>query len=618
MSNSAESETETTIVDVFWRRVETTPDRTAIMFKSGGSYQNMNWKTHGEKTAQFMRALIASGVQHSDKVGIMSQNRPEWTWADLAIMSCGGVTVPIYPTLNAEEACFQIEHSDLVGIFVENEKQLAKVLEASKFPHNTLKFIVMLEGESKETPDGTVIHGALDFPQFGKTKVQDEELKQARKSVKGDDLASIVYTSGTTGVPKGAMLLHRNIFAVMKDLIALGNFQENDVAFSFLPFSHVYERVGGQFLTIFQGIPLAYAESMDSVPLNLTEVKPTVLNAVPRFYEKAYQRVQAQIRHLPAAQQTFTRWAIGIGIRATRQKLKGKVAPEILNRIYKTELRIADKLVFSKIRERLGGRLRMMTSGAAPLANEVHIFFEAIGMHIIEGYGLTETCAPLACNTLDDNHFHTVGKSLPSCEVKLAKDGELLVRGANVFAGYYKNEEATKDAFDADGFFKTGDIAEIDENGYIRITDRKKDIIITSGGKHVAPQLVENLFKGDPLVSHVVVHGDRRKFITALISPNAEGVKHFCEKNGIAFASLGEAVENEKVKSEIDKSVQAKNAKLASFEKIKHYCILKEEFSVENNELTPTMKVKRKVVIEKHKKLLDSLYEKQDLQAQTA
>lgn len=607
---------ESTLVDIFWRRAEQTPERTAIMFKQDGSYQNMNWKTHAEKTAQFQRALMACGVESQHKIGIMSQNRPEWTWADLAILSCGAVTVPIYPTLNSEEASFQIDHSDLTGIFVENEKQLAKILESCEIPHKSLKFIAMFEGDCLEKPNEILIYNAFDFPNLGKGKIDDEALLKRREAVSENDLASIVYTSGTTGVPKGAMLLHRNIYAVLKDLCDLCKFNDNDIAFSFLPFSHVYERVGGQFLSIFQGIPLAYAESMETVPVNLAEVRPTVLNAVPRFYEKAYQRVQSQIRHLPAAQQTFTRWAIGIGMRATRQKLKGKVAPDILDRIYKTELRIADKLVFSKIRERFGGKLRMMTSGAAPLANEVHIFFEAIGMQIIEGYGLTETCAPLACNTLEDNKFHTVGKALPSCEVKLGKDNELLVRGANVFAGYYKNDEATKEAFDLDGFFKTGDIAEIDDQGYIRITDRKKDIIITSGGKHVAPQLIENLFKGDPLISHVVVYGDRRKFITALISLNQEGVKSFCDKNGIGFTNIEEAVELEKIKAEIDKTVQAKNGKLASFERIKHYCILKEEFSVENNELTPTMKVKRKVVIEKHKDLLDNLYEKDDLQAQ--
>lgn len=609
---------EATLVDVFWRRVAKTPDRTAIMFKQGGSYQNMNWKTHGEKTSQFQRALMACGVEPQSKVGIMSQNRPEWTWADMAILSCKAVTVPIYPTLNSQEACFQIDHADLTGIFVENEKQLAKILESLEIPHKSLKFIAMFEGDCLDKPNEILIYNPFDFPNLGKGKIDDEALVKRREAVNENDLASIVFTSGTTGVPKGAMLLHRNIYAVLKDMCELCKFNDEDVALSFLPFSHVYERVGGQFLTIFQGIPLAYAESMENVPQNLAEVKPTVLNAVPRFYEKAYQRVQAQIRHLPAAQQSFTRWAIGIGMRATRQKVKGKVAPDILDRIYKTELRIADKLVFSKIRERFGGRLRMMTSGAAPLANEVHIFFEAIGMQIIEGYGLTETCAPLACNTLEDNKFHTVGKALPSCEVKLGKDNELLVRGANVFAGYYKNEEATKEAFDQDGFFKTGDIAEIDDQGYIRITDRKKDIIITSGGKHVAPQLIENLFKGEPLISHVVIYGDRRKFITALISLNQEGIKHFCEKNGVTFNKLEDVIENEKLRAEIDKVVQAKNSKLASFEKIKHYCILKEEFSVENNELTPTMKVKRKVVIEKHKELLDNLYEKDDLQAQKA
>jgi len=611
------ADTDKNIVDTLWRRVSENPERTAIMHKADGKYNNISWSEHGKTIESVSAALIKNGLKPGDKVGILSGNRPHWTWADLAILSAQGVTVPVYPTLGASEVEYVLDHSDVVAVFVENAKQLEKINRPSGPSPGNIKLIIIMDGAPVNAEPLLEVKTWDDFIKDGTDYLAEnaDEVRSRRTGIDPESLATIVYTSGTTGQPKGVMLLHRNIFSVLDAMSDLVDFNENDVALSFLPLCHVYERVGGQFLSTFLGVPFAYAESMEQVANNLQEVRPTFLNAVPRFYEKVYARVQGQIRQMPPAQQGFVRWAISLGKRATKQKMDAKVEPGLLDTLYKAELRIADRLVFKKIRERFGGRLRMMTSGAAPLANDVHIFFEALGMPIVEGYGLTETSAPLCCNKPDDNKFKTVGKPLAGVEVKLSKDNELLVRGPNVFAGYYKNEEATKDAFE-DGWFKTGDIAKIDEEGYITITDRKKDIIITAGGKHVAPQHIENLFKDEPLINHVIAYGDRRKYITALISLNPDGLKSFADSKSLKSKDNKELTQDPTVRKEVERVVHEKNQNLARFQRIKKFVILEKELSIEDNDLTPTLKVKRKVVTEKYQKELDELYESEDLEAQ--
>ncbi len=613
------AEGESTLVDVFWRRVSETPDRAAIMHKVDGKYQSVSWAEHGKIVANISAALVKNGITPGDKVGILCQNRPQWTWADVAILSVQGVTVPVYPTLGSQEVTYVIDNSDVKIVFVENSRQLEKLsIPAASVPEK-VKMVVLMDGSVGPAEPMLEVRTWEQFLNEGAEYLAEhkDDVQNLRK-LDPESLATIVYTSGTTGLPKGVMLLHRNIFAVLDSLSQLIDFNENDVALSFLPLAHVYERVGGQFLSIFLGLPFAYAESMEQVANNLQEVKPTFLNAVPRFYEKVYGRVWGQIRQMPPAQQHFVRWAISLGKRACKQKMAAQPSEtSFLDQLYKAELRIAERLVFKKIRERFGGRLRMMTSGAAPLSNDVHLFFEALGMPIVEGYGLTETSAPLSCNTPTKNKFKTVGRPLSGVEVKLAADGELLVRGPNVFAGYYKNEEATAQAFE-DGWFKTGDIAIIDDEGYIQITDRKKDIIITAGGKHVAPQFIENLFKDEPLITHVLAYGDRRKYITGLITLNSEALQSFAKEKSIKTTDHTELTQHPVVRKEIERLVHEKNQSLARFQRIKKFVILDKEFSIESNELTPTLKVKRKVVTEKYQKELDDLYDSEDLEAQHA
>lgn len=600
------------IVKVFWNRVKTMPDRPACMYKSAGSYRPVTWKEQGRTVELVAAGLMSLGLERGDHIVIMSQSRPHWTWADLSILSAAAVTVPVYPTLSPPEVLFLFNHSDSVGGFVENERQANKILESSELPPK-LKFMVVVDGPVPTGNHSIQLLTWADLLKRGEEYLaaHTNAVMARAESVKKDDLATVVYTSGTTGVPKGVMLLHSNIFGVLQAMSPLVNLKPDDIALSFLPLSHVYERVGGQFLAVFDGLILAYAESIESVPQNLLEVRPTVITGVPRFYEKVYQRIQLEVKKRPKASQYVLNWALSVSRRAHRKNSNGQGSTP--SPLLSSELRIADQVVFSRIRHRFGGRLRIMVSGAAPLAEEVRSFFECIGLHILEGYGLTETAAPVACNTPEINFPGSVGRPLPGIEVKIAEDGEILVRGSSVFAGYYKNTEATDEAF-VDGWFRTGDIGDFDENGFLHIRDRKKDIIITSGGKHVAPQFIENMFRSEPLVSNIIVYGDRRKYITALITLSRDGMKTAARNLQIPFKSVEELVHHPKIREELDAMVNRKNETLASFERIKKYAVLDGDFTAEADEMTPTFKLKRKVIVERYRSVLDGLYDRQDLE----
>ncbi len=604
---------EQTVIGVFWQRVGETPDSAAILEKVAGKYRTVDWKENGSLAERISAALIEQCPELGQKIAITSTSCSRWTWADIGILSMNGVTVPIYPSLNAQEASYVLEHSEATAVFVENARQIRKLATLSSLPAR-LRYVVLMDGDWQEE-FSLPVYTWEEFLQIGEKRLQAEPncVKERISKIKQTDLATIVYTSGTTGVPKGVMLKHENIYYVCKTLAANVGFNSSDLALSFLPLSHIFERVGGQFLAIFSGVPVAYAESMDTVAENIVEVKPTVMNAVPRFYEKAYNRVQSQIRLMPTPQQYFARWALSLGRRALKaERDSSNGQRELARSIYRTELKVADRFVFRKIRQRFGGRLRFLISGAAPLSMEVHQFFESIGIPILEGYGLTETTAPIAANSPENHKAGTVGKPLPGVEVRIAEDGEILVRGPNVFSAYYKNEEATGSAFQ-DGWFMTGDIGELDPDGYLVIKDRKKDIIITAGGKHVAPQVLENMLAGQGLISRVLVYGDKRKYISALITLNPDELRNFAKSNGISYSSVEELSQHSSVIASVQKNIDEANARLASFEQIKRFVVLDTDFTIEANELTPTLKLRRKFVTEKFKDLLDGLYEKADI-----
>lgn len=606
-----------TLVDVFWERVKSMPEHPAILHKTGDVFRPVIWREHGRVVELASGGLMNLGLKPRQQVAIMCQTRPEWTWADMAILSSGGASVPVYPTLASNEVQYLLNNSDATGVFVENINQLNKVLAIRELPQK-LRFIVIFDGVPEKKDERIRVLTWQDLLKDGEVYLLNhpQELPERIAGVEPDQLASIVYTSGTTGVPKGVMLLHSTIYSVCHAIGASVGFKSDDLSLSFLPLSHVYERVGGQFFAIYLGITMAYAESMEKVPQNMMEVRPTVLNGVPRFYEKAYQRIQSEIRKMPKPQQYLIRWALALGRRAAKLQKNldsSKDGSALAQHFYRAELRVADRIVFSKIRNRFGGRLRVMVSGAAPLACEVQTFFETIGMTIVEGYGLTETAAPAACNVPAENKPGTVGKALPGVQIKIAEDGEVMVKGPTVFAGYYKNEEATRQAF-SDGWFLTGDIGELDSEGHLTIKDRKKDIIITAGGKHVAPQRIENLFKGDSLVSQILVYGDRRKFISALITLNKDAVFELARLSGIQYQNYAQLIEDPRILAAVEAAVNQKNAELATFERVKKFKILENDFTIEADELTPTLKVKRKVVTERYKKVLDSFYDREDLE----
>ena len=606
-----------TLIHVFWERVKNTPDRPAILHKVNGVFRPVIWREHGRIVELIAGGLMNVGVQPGDKVAILSNTRPHWTWADIAILSTAAITVPVYPTLNPPEIDYLLRHSGASGLFVENSRQLQKVLSVAALPEE-LKFIAVMEGE---IPAGTVAPPNVRLLNWTDLMMDGEvylpanpnALPERLASLKSDQLATIVYTSGTTGIPKGVMIQHGNLVFVCQTLSVNVGFRADDITLAFLPLSHIFERVGGQMLAIYEGLIMAYAESMENVPQNLVEVRPTIMNAVPRFYEKAYNRINSEIRRMPKPQQYLIRWALSLGKRAAKNReALTNGHKEAVDNVYKAELRVAERLVFSRIRRRFGGRLRFLVSGAAPLSSEVQQFFETIGMPIIEGYGLTETAAPLACNTPQHIRRGTVGKPLPGLDVKIAEDGEILVKGPSVFAGYYRDEAATAEAF-KDGYFCTGDIGEFDSEGCLKILDRKKDLIITAGGKHVAPQYIENLFVGERMVSRILVYGDRRKYITALMTLAPDALEQFAKANNISFSSVEELAHHPQVRQEVDGIVARKNERLASFERIKKYVVLDEDFSIENNELTPTLKMRRKIITQKYKTVLDELYDETDI-----
>jgi long-chain acyl-CoA synthetase len=597
-----------TIVAAFWQRAKSFGEKPAIMRKVKGSYQTMIWREHAKVAELAAGGLLKLDLKKGEMVGIMCQTRAEWTWADLAILSCSGVTVPVYPTLNGAEANYILNNSDCVGVIAENAAQLEKILSAQNLPKK-LRFAICIDSLPEKKTDRLKVMSWEDLLKDGEVylPLHPTLLQERMDSIKPSELATLVYTSGTTGIPKGVMLLHSNIYSICKSMEETAEFKDDDLELSFLPLAHVYERVSGQFFAIFSGIVVAYAESLEKVPQNMVEVKPTIINGVPRFYEKAYTRIQSEIRKMAKPQQYLIRWALALGKRAHKYDKKGDEKP-----FYKAELRVADRIVFSKIRNRFGGRLRVMISGAAPLSEEVHSFFDTIGLTILEGYGLSETAAPATCNRLEESRNGTVGKPIPGVEIKIAEDGEIMIKGPGVFAGYYNNEKATEEAF-RDGFFLTGDIGEFDDQGFLRITDRKKDLIITAGGKHVAPQRIENLFRGDPLISQILVYGDRRKFISALITLNENEAHALAKAKGIQSKDYSELCKNQVILAAVDAAVQARNNELSNFEKIKKYQILDKDFTIENNELTPTMKIRRKVVTERYKAVLDGFYDAEDV-----
>jgi len=574
-------------------------DETAYRFKKGGSWHDVSWRTARETVRKVSRALMALGVERDTKVGILSQTRLEWVLADFGAVSCGAVTVGVYPSNLPPDCAFVLNHSEAQVVFVENREQLDKLLSVrGEIP--AVRHIVVFDGP------GDPGHGVASWEEFlaKSSEVDVERFEQRAASIGPDDLASLVYTSGTTGVPKGAMITNGNLvfasWSAGECLATRGGF----VTLLFLPLAHVFARLI-VYACMRLGVTVAFAEDLQKVPENLREIQPHFIASVPRIFEKVYDRITTGVKEAGGIKEKLFNWALGVGQQVSRLRQQNRPVPMMLGLRYS----LANKLVFHKIQAALGGRLEWAVSGAAPLNQSIAEFFHACGITILEGLGMTENTSFSNVNQVARNKFGTVGPAGPGIEMKLAEDGEVLFRGANVMKGYYRQTDATAETIDPDGWLHTGDIGEIDADGFLKITDRKKDLIITAGGKNVAPQRIERILRTSPYLSQVVAIGDKRKFISALVTLDPEHMQKWCGDHGVKFDNMEALASDPDVNSLILGEIESRNRELASFESVKKFRIVPRDFSIEEGELTPTLKIKRKVVMQRYGGLIDQMYE---------
>ncbi len=580
-------------------------DRPAISYKKSGAYLSLTYQQFFIRVLMAARGLRKAGMQPGDKVAIFSENRAGWAIADLGIQSALGVSVPIYATNTGAQAAYVINHSGAKIVFVSDRQQYEKLLGVcGQIPQ--VELVISFERflGQRELPVNTLYQlSEISYP------IEDDDrskIEEQIASIAPEDLITIIYTSGTTGRPKGVMLTQYNMLIdAWLGLHRTGENHMDETFLSFLPLSHVLERTAGYHVVLMCGGHIAFAESADKVVENIAEVKPTAMVSVPRLFEKIYSRIYESVHLMSPPKRKLFHQAVEVGRQYVQQKYIRRQPTGLLGLKYK----FYDRLVFKKIRKRFGGNFKFFISGGAPLDKTINEFMWVIGMPVFEGYGLTETSPAVTLNGLYENRFGSVGKALEQTEFKLLDDGELLIRGPQVMRGYYRAEAATAEVF-VDGWFKTGDIARIDDDGFVYIIDRKKEMIVTAGGKNIAPQPLENGLKLDKYISQVYIHGDRRPFLVALLTPNMERLIEYSREHHIDYLGIDDLVSNDKVQQLFAVRVAQFNEKLPPYQTIKKFILLPREFSTEGDELTPTMKMKRKVIYELYKDSIDRLYQK--------
>jgi len=587
-----------TISQLFLNTVKSYAKNDLMLFKKEGRYVSISTDEFANRVKHIALGLKDLGHEPGDKLIILSDSCPDWVMTDLADICLGGITVPIYTSLVPEQIKYIIDNSDAKIVVCADSVMWEKIGEVKSELEKVSHFIMF----QSETPEGVL---SIDEVRERGKKIDLESpllFEEMAVKIRPEDTASIIYTSGTTGIPKGVMLTHSNFISNVKTVARIIEFSMKDTCLSFLPLSHVLERMV-TFTYLYRGCSIAYAESLDTVAENLPEVRPHIMVSVPRVFEKIYAKVMENVLASSSLKRKIFFWASRVGREFGKRKLLGQPISGSL--LFKRNL--AHKLVFSKIIEKTGGRVRFFVSGGAPLSKDIAEFFYAMGLVVLEGYGLTETSPVISVNTFDNLKFGTVGKPIPGVDVKFSEEGEILTKGPHVMKGYYKMESDTEDVI-KDGWFHTGDIGHLDEEGYLVITDRKKDLIVTAGGKNVAPQPIENLLKLSPYISNALVIGDRRKFIAALIIPEFEKLKDYAKANDISYETLGDLTMNEQVINFMEGEVDRATPQLASYEKVKKVALLGREFEIERGEITPTLKVKRNIVEQKYKDIIDRLY----------
>jgi long-chain acyl-CoA synthetase len=638
---------ELTLNKLFRESVDRYRGREFLQFKRAGEWHRLTYSDVADRVRDLAMGLHALGLKAGDRIAIWSENRPEWNTADLATLAIGAVDVPVYTTQARDQIEYILSDSGARAIFV-SSPYLSSALEIKKASPN-LEFVISLDpivaeaaypplppkpanqqeaaqppvtGEGAVQPEKALrdVEMPGEFQDWGalvidldqvmadgrdEHKRNPELYEQLRAAVAPDDLASQLYTSGTTGEPKGVMLSHRNLVANTMNSARLLELEgRNDIALSYLPLSHIFER-GTWYVYMYSGVLVAYAESIEAVPHNLQEIRPTLMTSVPRMFEKMYARMLERGLSAPAPRRQIFAWALDVARQWAIKRDKGQPVGPWLN----LKRKIADSLVYKKLREAVGGRVRLFVSGGAALAPEIAYVFMGADITILQGYGLTETSPTISANTEHHNRIGSVGRVVSGVEVKIAPDGEILVRGDTVTQGYYNSPELNREAFTEDGWFRTGDIGEIDSDGYLTITDRKKDLIKTSGGKYVAPQRLESLLMSSRFISQVVVVGNGRKFVSALIHPNMEMLHNYAALKGFTFDDDKRLLRDHRIVDLMERQVDKHTPELARYEKIKGIALLDHELSIESGELTPTLKPRRRFIERKYSELIDRLYE---------
>ena len=589
---------------IFKKQVNKYGNRIALRYKDNGTWKETSWKSFGEQVDALSKALVQLGVKVHDCVGIFSQNRPEWTIVDFAAIGIRAVPVPLYPTSTARQAEYIINDARIRILFVDDRAQYEKaliLLGTNPF----LKNVIVFNGNLPIAGNDAVCC-FTDLLKKGRQSNLDAEVAARLNQAQKEDLLTLVYTSGTTGEPKGVMLTHANIlFQAEQHDQRLLNPNDSDISLCFLPLSHVFERIWTYYV-FSKGMTNVYLDDPSKIIEFIPEVKPTIMCAVPRFYEKIYAAVYNRLESASPMKKTLFHWAIKMG-RAFHNRRKDKLA---ISTLLALKYKIADKLVLKKIRDLTGGRVRFFPCAGAPLSQEIEEFFYAVGMFVCYGYGLSETTATVTCHEPHFFNFGAVGKPLPGVEVIIDPiNSEVLIRGGNIMKGYYNKPEETARVLTEDGFFRTGDAGEFDDNGELRITDRIKDLIKTSGGKYIAPQMLETLVCADFYIEQISIIGERKKYVTALIIPSFPALEEYAEAKGIKFTFREDLIKSPKILNFYKQRIEGLTKDIAPFEKIKKFTLLAREFTMDSDEITPTMKVRRNIIHENYKDIIEAMYD---------